>query len=160
MRKQSHTWSAALKSRAKDKTLSLWFPSCSRLPVIETKVFFMVANTSAMVAISWLPEAISSAVKIGPCDGDVVWAGSSLGPIMGSSTWGEAGEVGGVWKWPTLDCLSVETDLFLLINVAAADGEAVGPLTGFFFEFLVIEDGCKSREPCLYWSGAWGQCVV
>jgi len=66
--------------------------------------------------------------------------------IEGSSTSGDTGEVGGVWNCPTLDCLSVETDLFLLGSVAAAaDGpdperlaEEGGPLPGFFFEPLVI----------------------
>jgi len=46
-----------------------------------------------------------------------------------------------------LDCLSVETDLFLFSTAAAAADEpdpegsveGGGPLAGFFFELLVIE---------------------
>jgi hypothetical protein len=42
--------------------------------------------------------------------------------MEGSSGWGVAGEVGGVWKRPTLDCLSVETDLFLFGRLEVAAG--------------------------------------
>ena len=107
-----------------------------------------------MAIMSRLPEAISSALKIGPLLGTCAESSAVADtPIIeGSSASGVTGEVGGVWKCPTLDCLSVETDLFLFSSVAAAAAAADelepgrladegGPLPDFFFEPLVIAGG-------------------
>ena len=127
---------------------------------MEVSACFIVANRSAIAAISWLLWAISFADREGKAL-EISVADGSEGPISkasissvscnppvneGRSSTGVDGDVRGVWKGAILDCRSAEIDRFLFSKaddeedpVLCVDDSSGAPAPRFFFCPLAMQ---------------------